>query len=79
MIRPDQVVNGVTIGAVFSMLGFVPGLLESVGDGLKNCACLFFYRFGFVRRARVSGRGSRWFAATGVALIVLTFAAYNAK
>lgn len=79
MIGPDQVINGVTVGAIFLMLGFVPGLLDALGEGLDNCACLFFYRLGFMRRARVAGPGPRWFTVTGVVLIVLTFAAYYAK
>ena len=80
MIGPDQVVNGVSVGLICLFLGLVPGLLEALADGLENCAALFFWRFAPARRrARALEPTPRWFALAGVALIVLTFAAYYVK
>jgi hypothetical protein len=80
MIGPDQVVNGVTVALICLMLGFIPGLLETLTDGLENCATLFSWRFtSRFRRSRTMEPGPRWFAVAGVLLMVLTFTAYYAK
>jgi hypothetical protein len=80
VIGPDQVVNGVMVGLLCLFLGFVPGLLNMLADGLETAATLFSWRFDQRRR---TSRGfeptPRWFALAGIAMIVLTFAAYYAK
>lgn len=80
MIGPDQAVNGLMVGLLCLFLGLVPGVLNMLADGLQNAAALFFWRPDQPRRtSRTVEPTPRWFAAAGVALIVLTFAAYYAK
>ena len=80
MIGPDQVVNGVMVGLLCLFLGLVPGALDMLAEGLVTASALLFGRFAPPRR---TSRGleptPRWFAVAGVAMIVLTFAAYYAK
>jgi hypothetical protein len=75
MIGPDQVVNGVTIGLIFLLLGLAPEVLQAFSDGLERWAHLFSLQ----PRTCVKGPSPRVFIATGVVLIVVTFAAYYAK
>jgi hypothetical protein len=79
VIGPNQLVNGITVALICLFLGVVPGLLETIADGLENCASTFLWRFPRPRRSRGEFPNRRWFAVTGVVLIVLTFAAYYAK
>jgi hypothetical protein len=80
VIGPDQVVNGVMVGLICLFLGFAPGLLNTLAEGLVTVSALFFGRFVPSRlRTRSIEPTPRWFAAMGVGMIVLTFAAYYAK
>lgn len=79
MIGPDQVVNGVSVGLICLFLGLVPGLLDSLADGLETAVALFFWRLEPPRPPRGIAPGPRWFVVAGVLLIVLTFAAYYVK
>jgi hypothetical protein len=79
MIGPDQVVSGVVAGLILILLRLVPGLIQSLVDGLTNCASLFSSRYAFLRHSRVEIPQPRWFAVVGVGIIVVTFAAYYAE
>jgi hypothetical protein len=80
MIGPDQVVNGVMVGLICLFLGFVPGLLNTLTEGLETAAALLFWRFAPPRpRSRGFEPTPGWFAAAGIGMIVLTFAAYYVR
>jgi hypothetical protein len=79
MIGTDQVINGVGIGLVLIFLGLVPGLYQSLAEGLANCASFLSTRFRFLRWSCGELEQPRWFAAVGVGVISLTFLAYYAR
>ena len=79
MIGTDQVINGVGIGLVLIFLGLVPGLYQSLAEGLANCASLLSTRFAFLRWSCGELQQPRWFAAVGMVVISLAFLAYYAR
>lgn len=77
MIGTDQVINGVWVGTVLLLLGIVPGLYESLVDGMRSMSKLIAVQIAFPRMAsRERIEQPYWFAAAGVAVLLITFAAY---
>ncbi len=77
MIGTDQVVNGVWVAAVLLLLGLVPGLYQSLLDGISKASDLVAVRI-FTPRISPQARINQpyWLAGMGVAVLLLTFLAY---
>jgi hypothetical protein len=77
MIGTDQVINGVWVGTVLLLLGLVPGLYQSVVDGMRSMSTLIAVRIAFPRiSSKEKIEQPYWFAAAGLAVLLVTFAAY---
>lgn len=77
MIGTDQVINGVWVGTVLLMLGLVPGLYQSLIDGMRSMSTLIAVRIAFPRlSSREKIQQPYWFAAAGSVVLLITFAAY---
>lgn len=77
MIGTDQVINGVWVGTVLLLLGLVPGLYQSLVNGMRGMSTLIAVRVAFPRiSSKEKIEQPYWFAAVGAVVLLITCAAY---
>jgi hypothetical protein len=64
------------MGIGMILLGIIPGLLQTLADGVVGFADLINPRFQRRSRSRIEFNDPHWFALGGIALIALACLAY---
>jgi hypothetical protein len=77
MIGTDQVVNGIWVSVILILLGLVPGLYQSIVNGISNVSNLLPLQVAVPRlHAKEKVPQPRWLAAVGGAALLITCAAH---
>jgi hypothetical protein len=76
VIDEHQLVTSMVMGIGMILLGIIPGLLQTLANGVIGFADLMSPRFQRRSRTQIEIDDPHWFALCGIALIALASLAY---